>query len=107
MSFQPATIRYGSERLDQLPLSPEPLQAMDYARIAPLLEEGYKLSRPLQHYVIAMVLFVVFSQSFIDGLITGYAPSLGQVRIALVCVKALIFGALLYMIDYFQARGKN
>jgi hypothetical protein len=36
-------------------------------------------------------------------LIVGYAPSLGQVGIALTLVKAAIFGIALYMIDFLLA----
>lgn len=99
-----AKIHYGSEMIDKLPLSNDPLQPMEYARIVPLLDEGYRLSRPLQHYVVAMILFVLFSLSIIDHLILGYAPNLGRVGILLTLVKAVAFGMVLYMIDYFMAR---
>lgn len=100
-----ATIHYGgSEMIDQLPVSSQSLQAIDYARIAPLLDETADLIRPLQHYAIAMALFVVLSLGVVDRVIVGYAPSLAQVGIVLVAVKAVIFGIVLYIIDHFLAR---
>jgi len=99
-----AQIHYGSEMIDKLPLSNDPLQPMEYARIVPLLDEGYRLSRPLQHYLIVMILFVLFSLSMVDRLILGYAPNLGRVGLILTFIKALAFGMVLYMIDYFMAR---
>ena len=90
--------------IEKLPLSNEPLQPMEYARIVPLLDEGYRLSRPLQHYFVSMLLFVVLSLTMFDGIIVGYAPSLGRARIMVILVKALIFGMVLYMYDYFAAR---
>lgn len=99
-----AQIQYGSEMIEQLPLSNEPLQPMEYARIVPLLDEGYRLSRPLQHYFVAMILFVLLSFAFVDHLIVGYAPSLGRARIMVLLVKAVIFGMVLYMYDYFSTR---
>lgn len=101
------SIRYGSERIDQLPLSSDALQPTDYARIAPLLEEGYTVSKSLPHYSVAFILFVVLSFGFVDKLITGYAPSLAQVPIALLLAKALVFVVVLYMADYFLTRNKK
>ena len=99
-----ATIQYGgSEIIEHLPISTTPLEPTEYARIAPLLNTVSSLTRPLRHYLIAMTLFVVLSFSFIDSLIVGYAPSLGQVGIALTLVKAAIFGIALYMIDFLLA----
>lgn len=99
-----AEIHYGSELIDQLPVTSDPLLPLDYARIAPLLDEGYNLSRPLQHYFIAMALFVLLSFRMVDQLILGYAPSLSSIGIVVILVKALMFGMLLYMIDYFLSR---
>jgi len=100
-------IHYGSEMIEQLPVSNDPLLPLDYARIAPLLDEGYNLSKPLQHYIIAMVLFVLLSLGLVDRLILGYAPSLSSMGFVLVLIKASIFGMLLYMIDYFVSRNQK
>ena len=102
-----AQIHYGSEMIEQLPVSNDPLLPLDYARIAPLLDEGYNLSKPLQHYLIAMILFVLLSLTVIDRLILGYAPSLAGTGFILILVKALVFGMLLYMIDYFLSRNQK
>jgi hypothetical protein len=93
--------------IEQLPVSNDPLLPVDYARIAPLLDEGYNLSKPLQHYIIAMILFVLLSLSLVDRLIVGYEPSLSSTGFILILIKALTFGMLLYMIDYFLSRNQK
>lgn len=95
-------LNYGtSELIEQLPLSQEPLHPIDYARIAPLLDEGSKLAHPLKRYVIAMLLFFVCSLSLIDELIKRISPALGQLKYITLLVKSVFFGVILYLCDHF------
>jgi uncharacterized membrane-anchored protein len=54
-----------------------------------------------------MILFVLLSLSLVDRLIVGYAPSLSSTGFILILIKALTFGMLLYMIDYFLSRNQK
>lgn len=94
-------LNYGtSEIIEQLPLSQDPLHPMDYAKIAPLLDESSKLVQPLKRYIVAMILFLICSLSFLDGIIVRFSPTLGQFSYLLLIIKAFIFGIALYVIDH-------
>jgi hypothetical protein len=94
-------LNYGtSEIIEQLPISNEPLHPIDYAKIAPLLDEGSKLVQPMKRYIIAMILFLIFSLTFIDGIITRFAPTLIQFGYMISIIKAIIFGIVLYIVDH-------
>lgn len=94
-------LNYGtSEIIEQLPLSQEPLHPMDYAKIAPLLDESSKLVQPMKRYIIAMILFLICSLNFLDGIIVRFAPTLGQFSYMILVVKSVIFGVSLYIIDH-------
>jgi hypothetical protein len=92
-----------SEILDQLPVSAEALRAEDYARIAPLLDETSKMVQPLKRYLIAWVLFVVFSLKMMDTLLIKSSPKFGELGYMLVVVKGLMFVAILYLLDNLSA----
>lgn len=95
-------LNYGtSEVIEQLPLSPEPLHPMDYAKIAPLLDESSKLVQPFKRYIIAMVLFLICSLNILDGIITRFSPAIGNFRFMVLAIKAIIFGVLLYVCDQY------
>jgi hypothetical protein len=91
----------GSEIIESLPLSQEPLLPTDYAKIAPLLDEGSKLVQPLKRYIIAILLFFICSLSVLDELIRRFSPAIGQFSYVLLLVKAVIFGVVLYVCDQF------
>jgi hypothetical protein len=94
-------LNYGtSEIIEQLPLSQEPLHPMDYAKIAPLLDESSKLIQPLKRYIVAMILFLIFSLTFLDGVITRLSPTLSQFSYIVLIIKAVIFGIVLYVLDH-------
>jgi len=94
-------LNYGSsEIIEQLPLSNDPLHPMDYAKIAPLLDEGSKLVQPMKRYIIVMILFLIFSITFIDGIIMRFSPTLSQFSYMVLVVKAVLFGITLYIIDH-------
>jgi hypothetical protein len=92
---------YGtSEIIEQLPLSNEPLHPMDYAKIAPLLDEGSKLIHPMKRYIIAIVLFLICSLSMLDGIILRFSPGLANFGYIILLIKAVLFGVLLYICDH-------
>ncbi|NDB36252.1 MAG: hypothetical protein EB023_13160 [Flavobacteriia bacterium] len=99
---------YGtSEIIEQLPMSNDPLHPMDYAKIAPLLDEGSKLIHPLKRYIIAMALFLVCSLSILDGIILRFSPALANFGYIVLLIKSVIFGVLLYICDNALQDQKN
>lgn len=94
------SVQYGhSDLLEQLPVSAEPIRPEEFARLAPLLDEGSKAVRPLRRYLIAWVLFVVFSLKFMDTLLVRASPTLAQLGYGLVVVRGALFVMLLYILD--------
>jgi uncharacterized membrane-anchored protein len=73
---------------------------MDYAKIAPLLDEGSKLIYPMKRYIIAMALFLICSLSILDGIILRFSPGLTNFGYIILLIKALLFGVSLYMCDH-------
>jgi hypothetical protein len=91
----------GSELIEQLPLSHDPLLPTDYAKIAPLLDEGSKLVQPMKRYLVAILLFFICSLSVLDEIIRRFSPTVGQFTYAVLLIKAIIFGVVLYVCDQF------
>jgi len=94
-------LNYGSEIIEQLPTSAEPIHPEEYARIAPLLEEGSKIIYPMKRYFFLMGLFIVFSYNFIDRMLVSVSPSLGLHPIITMVAKAFMFIIVVYILDYF------
>jgi hypothetical protein len=92
-------LNYGSEIIEQLPTSFDPLHPEEYARIAPLLEEGSKIIYPMKRYFLLMGLFIVFSYNFIDRMLVAVSPSLGMHPMVTMTAKAFMFIVIVYIID--------
>ena len=92
-------IDYGSEIVEHLPLSQEPIPPEDYAKIAPLLDETTDLIYPLRKYIIIAILFIIMNMSWIDSFILKIVPSLSSFSYLIVLVKALLFATIVYLVE--------
>ena len=89
-----------SELIEKLPISNDPMDPLDFAKINPLLEESSKVLYPLRKYLIIFILYIIFSLDSIHSLIIGLAPSgLKHYNYAILVIKALIFVAIIFVLD--------
>lgn len=94
-------LNYGSEIIEQLPVSEEMTHPEDYAKIIPLLEEGGKVVYPLKRYIIMFSLYVLFSSNMIDKILLNVYPNLGIYPLLVTLAKALAFVIVIYIVDNF------
>jgi hypothetical protein len=95
-------IDYGSEIVEHLPLSQENILPEEYAKIAPLLDEGTDLIYPLRKYIFIAILFVLMNQSWVDSFIMRVFPSLSHFSYLVVALKGLLFATIIYLVDHLN-----
>lgn len=91
-----------SDKIDDLPIQQQQMNATEYARIAPLInqEPGKKpTKRSLKKYLFIAIFFVLISMNLLDKIILGMVPSLENFGYVLTIIKALVFVIGLYILD--------
>lgn len=94
-------LNYGSEIIEQLPMSDETTHPDDYAKIMPFLEEGGKVLYPMKRYIFMFALYVMFSSNLIDKVLLNVYPNLGVYPLLVTLAKALAFIIVIYIVDNF------
>ena len=89
-----------SELIEHLPVTNSQMNPVDYAKIAPLLEEGSKTLYPLRKYIIIFILFVIFSLNSITKIITEFSPSIfKRYDYAILFIKSIVFVIFVFVLD--------
>jgi hypothetical protein len=89
-----------SELIEHLPVINTPIDPVDYAKIAPLLDETSKAFYPLRKYIIVFILYIIFSLSSVNSLIIGITPSVFKGHeYAILIFKSIMFVCLIFILD--------